>query len=75
MSTLQSSKLKWMDLNPFDRYVLLGELIDAMIYHPEAVEILMDIRQDFRINGWIKSKILDEQKSEEIYCPHCDKKI
>ena len=76
MPTLSRSKLKWMDLHPETRYILLGELIDAMIYHADAVTTLMDIRQDFRINGYIKSKIMpDEIILEDTFCPHCNKKL
>ena len=51
---------KWMDLNTYDRHKLLGELIDAMIYSGEAVEILQSTVEQFRLMGYVKSIILPE---------------
>jgi hypothetical protein len=51
---------KWMDLNTYDRHKLLGELIDAMIYSGEAVEILQATVEQFRLMGYVKSIILPE---------------
>lgn len=49
---------KWMELHPFERHQLLGEIIDAMVYHGEAVEAVRIIRDQFRAMGYIKSTIL-----------------
>jgi len=51
---------KWMDLNTYDRHKLLGELIDAMIYSGEAVEILQATVEQFRLMSYVKSIILPE---------------
>jgi hypothetical protein len=51
---------KWMDLNTYDRHKLLGELIDAMIYSGEAVQVLQATVEQFRLMGYVKSIILPE---------------
>lgn len=54
---------KWMELHPFERHQLLGELIDAMVYHGEAVEAVRIIRDQFRAMGYIKSTILPDNQN------------
>jgi hypothetical protein len=51
---------KWGDLNINERHKLLGELIDAMIYHGEAVQHLQLIVEKFKMLGYVKSIILPE---------------
>jgi hypothetical protein len=51
---------KWGDLNTYERHKLLGELIDAMIYHGEAVQHLQSTVEKFRMLGYVKSVILPE---------------
>lgn len=51
---------KWGDLNINERHKLLGELIDAMIYHGEAVQQLQLIVEKFKMLGYVKSIILPE---------------
>jgi hypothetical protein len=51
---------KWGDLNINERHKLLGELIDAMIYHGEAVQHLQSTVEKFRMLGYVKSVILPE---------------
>ncbi len=51
---------KWGDLNTYERHKLIGELIDAMIYSGEAVEILQSTVEQFRLMGYVKSIILPE---------------
>jgi len=58
MSEMQMPK--WMDLNTYDRHKLLGELIDAMIYSGEAVQVLQATVEQFRLMGYVKSIILPE---------------
>jgi hypothetical protein len=53
---------KWGDLNINERHKLLGELIDAMIYHGEAVEHLQATVEQFRMLGYVKSIILPENQ-------------
>jgi hypothetical protein len=53
---------KWGDLNINERHKLLGELIDAMIYHGEAVEHLQATVEKFRMLGYVKSIILPENQ-------------
>jgi hypothetical protein len=58
MSEMQMPK--WGDLNTYERHKLIGELIDAMIYSGEAVEILQATVEQFRLMGYVKSIILPE---------------
>jgi hypothetical protein len=51
---------KWGDLNINERHKLLGELIDAMIYHGEAVQHLQLTVEKFKMLGYVKSIILPE---------------
>jgi len=51
---------KWGDLSTYERNKILGELIDAMIYHGEAVQHLQSTVEKFRMLGYVKSVILPE---------------
>jgi hypothetical protein len=56
---------KWPEMNQHDRHLLLGELIDAMIYSGHAVVILKDCVEGFRAAGYIKSIILPDNQTLE----------
>jgi hypothetical protein len=56
---------KWPEMNQHDRHLLLGELIDAMIYSGQAVVILKDCVEGFRAAGYIKSIILPDNQTLE----------
>jgi hypothetical protein len=56
---------KWPEMNQHDRHLLLGELIDAMIYSGHAVVILKDCVEGFRAAGYIKSIILPDHQTIE----------
>lgn len=62
MSNMSENKQppKLMDLDPLERHILIGELVDAMVYSSEAVFQLQYMRDKFRALGYIKSKILPE---------------
>jgi hypothetical protein len=47
----------WCDLIQQERYQLLGELIDAMIYSPEAVIEVQQLVNSFKNRGLVKSII------------------
>lgn len=51
----------WCDLVPMERHKLLGELIDAMIYNGIAVMEVQNLVKKFKLNGYVRSKILDNQ--------------
>lgn len=59
MSEMQMPK--WGELNTIERHTLIGELIDAMIYSGEAVQVLQETLEQFRNKGLIKSKILPNE--------------
>jgi hypothetical protein len=52
-------------MSQHDRHLLLGELIDAMIYSGHAVVILKDCVEGFRAAGYIKSIILPDNQTLE----------
>jgi hypothetical protein len=54
---------KWPEMNTHERHLLIGELIDAMIYSGEAVVILKDCVEGFRAAGYIKSIILPDNQT------------
>ena len=56
---------KWTEMNQHDRHLLIGELIDAMIYSGNAVAILKDCVEGFRSAGYIKSIILPDPETTE----------
>lgn len=47
----------WCEMIQQERYQLLGELIDAMIYSPEAVYQVKELLNNFKSNGLIKNII------------------
>ena len=61
----QMSLPKWTEMNQHDRHLLIGELIDAMIYSGNAVAILKDCVEGFRSAGYIKSIILPDPETAE----------
>ncbi len=74
---------KWGDLNINERHKLLGELIDAMIYSGEAVQLLKVTVEQFRLMGYVRSIILPQDDPEDWgnvndevddVCPECDGK-
>jgi len=54
---------KWTEMNQHDRHLLIGELIDAMIYSGNAVAVLKDCVEGFRSAGYIKSIILPDPET------------
>ena len=70
MSNLQSSKLVWMDLNPSDRYRVVGQVIDGMIYHAECVNEVKEMLQRWDENGFLKSIILPDSEHDNM-CHSC----
>ena len=63
MSELQLPK--WPEMNTHERHMLIGELIDAMIYSGAAVAVLKDCVEAFRAAGYIKSIILPDNQTLE----------
>jgi hypothetical protein len=51
---------RWTELPPHHRHILIGEVIDAMIYHSEAVTEVIALLQTFRERGFVRSIILPE---------------
>lgn len=56
---------KWMDLPPQERHMLIGEIIDAMIYHGEAVDAVKELLEEFRELGYIRNVILPDVDSHK----------
>jgi hypothetical protein len=56
---------KWTEMNQHDRHLLIGELIDAMVYSGNAVAVLKDCVEGFRSAGYIKSIILPDPETVE----------
>ena len=65
MSKMQSSKLKWIDLLTNDRHMILGQVIDGMIYHYECVNEVREMLQRWDENGFLKSIILPNSEPDE----------
>ena len=73
MSKMQSSKLKWIDLLTNDRHMILGQVIDGMIYHYECVNEVREMLQRWDENGFLKSIILpDSEPDEDDMCSSCN---
>jgi hypothetical protein len=51
---------KWGDMNPKDRHILLGKIVDAMIYSGVAVMELEMLVEKFERLGYVKSIFLPE---------------
>jgi hypothetical protein len=56
----------WCDMIQQERYQLLGELIDAMIYSPQAVIEVQQLVNDFKERGLVKSIINPKNESNGI---------
>ena len=69
MSKMQSSKLKWMDLDPQERYRMVGQVIDGMIYHSICVDEVKEMLSNWNDEGLLKSIILPEDDS---FCTSCN---
>ena len=69
MSKMQSSKLKWMDLEPQERYRMVGQVIDGMIYHAECVNEVKEMLSNWNDEGLLKSIILPE---DDNMCSSCN---
>jgi hypothetical protein len=53
---------KWGDMSPKDRYILLGKIVDAMIYSGVAVMELEIMVERFEKLGYVKSIFLPENE-------------
>ena len=70
---MQSSKLKWIDLLTNDRHMILGQVIDGMIYHYECVNEVREMLERWDENGLLKSIILpDSEPDEDDMCSNCN---
>ena len=56
----------WCDMIQQERYQLLGELVDAMIYSPQAVIEVQQLVNDFKERGLVKSIINPKNESNGI---------
>lgn len=72
MSNLQSSKLKWMDLASDDRYRIVGQVIDGMIYNYECVNEVKEMLNRWDDNGFLKSIILPDDSEPDNMCHSCN---
>ena len=54
-----------MDLPPQERHKLIGEIIDAMIYHAEAVAEVKELLEKFRDLGYIRNIVLPDIDSHK----------
>ena len=74
MSKMQSSKLSkqvWMDLLTNERYRMLGQVIDGMVYHYECVNEVKEMLQRWDENGFLKSIILPDDEPDNM-CSSCN---
>jgi hypothetical protein len=74
MSKMQSSKLKkdvWMDLLTNERYRILGQVIDGMIYHYECVNEVKEMLERWDENGFLRSIILPDNEPDNM-CTSCN---
>jgi hypothetical protein len=72
MPNLQSSKLKWMDLASDDRYQMVGQFIDGMIYHAECVTEVKEMLSRWDDEGFLKSIILPDDEEPDTMCNSCN---
>ena len=70
MSKMQSSKLKWMDLESVERYRIVGQVIDGMIYHAKCVNEVKEMLSNWNDDGLLKSIILPDE--EDNMCSSCN---
>ena len=71
---MQSTKLKkevWMDLLTNDRHMILGSVIDGMIYHYECVNEVREMLERWDENGFLKSIILPDDEPDNM-CQLCN---
>ena len=54
---------KFMELPPHHRQVLVAEVIDAMVYHREAVAEVTALLDSFRERGFLHSVILPDSQT------------
>jgi hypothetical protein len=71
MPNLQSSKLKWMDLEDNDRYRIVGQVIDGMIYNYECVNEVREMLNRWDDEGFLKSIILPDEEPDTM-CNSCN---
>ena len=67
---MQSSKLKWMDLDTLERYRIVGQVIDGMIYHAECVDEVKEMLERWDGNELLKSIIMPQE--EDNMCSSCN---
>ena len=73
MSKMQSNQLKWMDLEPLERYRIVGQVIDGMIYHPECVNEVKEMLSRWNDDELLKSIIMpDSEPDEDNMCSSCN---
>ena len=70
MSKMQSSKLKWMDLDTLERYRIVGQVIDGMIYHAECVDEVKEMLERWNDDELLKSIIMPQE--EDNMCSSCN---
>jgi hypothetical protein len=70
MPNLQSSKLKWMDLEPNERYRIVGQVIDGMIYHSICLDEVKEMLSNWNDEGFLKSIILPDEPDN--MCSSCN---
>ena len=70
MSKMQSNQLKWMDLEPLERYRIVGQVIDGMIYHVECVNEVKELLERWNDDELLKSIIMPEE--EDNMCSSCN---
>jgi len=71
MSKMPSSKFKWMDLEPNDRYRIVGQFIDGMIYNYECVNEVREMLEQWDNHGFLKSIILPDEEPDNM-CSSCN---
>ena len=71
MQRPQLKKEVWMDLLTNDRHMILGQVIDGMIYHYECVNEVREMLQRWDENGLLKSIILPESEPDNM-CQSCN---
>ena len=59
--------MKWTDLVPQERQILIGELIDAMIYNDQALTEVQTLLDSFRQRQMVKSIVLPQSNTRPHY--------
>lgn len=57
---------KLMDLLPFERYMLIGKLVDAIVYDAEALQKVQALVEQFEAEGKIKSTFFPDATISEL---------